>query len=108
LTCGQLARLSFHRRPPPHLPTRSLHDALPICPAYDPELAADLVEELKAEGDWNGEVTLLANTSPENVETGVMIKAMLDAVGFDRSEEHTSELQSRFDLVCRLLLEKKK
>src|SRR5699024_7213176 len=27
--------------------------------------------------------------------------------GFIRSEEHTSELQSRFDLVCRLLLEKK-
>src|SRR5699024_12003325 len=26
---------------------------------------------------------------------------------FTRSEEHTSELQSRFDLVCRLLLEKK-
>src|SRR5699024_11899462 len=31
------------------------------------------------------------------------------AIGpWDRSEEHTSELQSRFDLVCRLLLEKKK
>src|SRR2546421_9694551 len=30
------------------------------------------------------------------------------AVGTDRSEEHTSELQSRSDLVCRLLLEKKK
>src|SRR5437868_12544611 len=28
--------------------------------------------------------------------------------GDERSEEHTSELQSRFDLVCRLLLEKKK
>src|SRR5437868_12747901 len=28
--------------------------------------------------------------------------------GDSRSEEHTSELQSRFDLVCRLLLEKKK
>src|SRR5699024_12782886 len=27
---------------------------------------------------------------------------------YGRSEEHTSELQSRFDLVCRLLLEKKK
>src|SRR5699024_12284819 len=27
---------------------------------------------------------------------------------YTRSEEHTSELQSRFDLVCRLLLEKKK
>src|SRR5690349_23482677 len=29
-------------------------------------------------------------------------------VGLQRSEEHTSELQSRRDLVCRLLLEKKK
>src|SRR2546422_7537770 len=35
---------------------------------------------------------------------------LLDAVGEDhaRSEEHTSELQSRLHLVCRLLLEKKK
>src|SRR5699024_12584174 len=32
----------------------------------------------------------------------------LDDHGHSRSEEHTSELQSRFDLVCRLLLEKKK
>src|SRR5207249_7280766 len=32
----------------------------------------------------------------------------LGATGLPRSEEHTSELQSRFDLVCRLLLEKKK
>src|SRR5699024_12690520 len=31
-----------------------------------------------------------------------------DVVTERRSEEHTSELQSRFDLVCRLLLEKKK
>src|SRR3712207_8970070 len=31
-----------------------------------------------------------------------------DEVGFVRSEEHTSELQSRQYLVCRLLLEKKK
>src|SRR5699024_11584906 len=30
------------------------------------------------------------------------------STGRDRSEEHTSELQSRFDLVCRPLLEKKK
>src|SRR5438094_5436032 len=30
------------------------------------------------------------------------------AVGRRRSEEHTSELQSPYDLVCRLLLEKKK
>src|SRR5207249_10472684 len=33
--------------------------------------------------------------------------AYLAAAGAGRSEEHTSELQSRFDLVCRLLLEKK-
>src|SRR5699024_11342475 len=31
----------------------------------------------------------------------------MPVVSHDRSEEHTSELQSRFDLVCRLLLEKK-
>src|SRR2546422_8343906 len=34
--------------------------------------------------------------------------APLPAVDDDRSEEHTSELQSRLHLVCRLLLEKKK
>src|SRR5437868_11478140 len=32
----------------------------------------------------------------------------LNLIRYPRSEEHTSELQSRFDLVCRLLLEKKK
>src|SRR5699024_284062 len=37
----------------------------------------------------------------------VDLKMMQLAFG-ERSEEHTSELQSRFDLVCRLLLEKKK
>src|SRR5207249_9139466 len=35
------------------------------------------------------------------------MKARINAIA-KRSEEHTSELQSRFDLVCRLLLEKKK
>src|SRR2546422_7505761 len=34
--------------------------------------------------------------------------AVLQLTGADRSEEHTSELQSRLHLVCRLLLEKKK
>src|SRR5687768_17622765 len=32
----------------------------------------------------------------------------LELLRFERSEEHTSELQSRLHLVCRLLLEKKK
>src|SRR5437868_12378033 len=40
---------------------------------------------------------------------GLAATAALGGGGFQgRSEEHTSELQSRFDLVCRLLLEKKK
>src|SRR5699024_3168978 len=40
------------------------------------------------------------------VMIGIPTAADEDVV--DRSEEHTSELQSRFELVCRLLLEKKK
>src|SRR5690349_23479207 len=39
--------------------------------------------------------------------SGVSVAAVRDS-GSQRSEEHTSELQSRRDLVCRLLLEKKK
>src|SRR5438067_7149781 len=35
-------------------------------------------------------------------------RCLRSRLGHLRSEEHTSELQSRFDLVCRLLLEKKK
>src|SRR5207249_2938704 len=38
----------------------------------------------------------------------VFLKELAEAGKIRRSEEHTSELQSRFDLVCRLLLEKKK
>src|SRR5699024_11570214 len=37
---------------------------------------------------------------PENTKCKILFE--------NRSEEHTSELQSRFDIVCRLLLEKKK
>src|SRR5699024_3462992 len=37
----------------------------------------------------------------------VKLKPEILKMGSRRSEEHTSELQSRFDLVCRLLLEKK-
>src|SRR5207249_8219050 len=36
-----------------------------------------------------------------------MIDLVSRSLVIERSEEHTSELQSRFDLVCRLLLEKK-
>src|SRR5437868_11384603 len=43
----------------------------------------------------------------ENAIVAIIFPARKDYRN-DRSEEHTSELQSRFDLVCRLLLEKKK
>src|SRR5437867_7241930 len=36
------------------------------------------------------------------------IRKPVNGLGAERSEEHTSELQSPYDLVCRLLLEKKK
>src|SRR5690349_22365164 len=52
-----------------------------------------------------------ANSPPKPDVTGGLMKRVLLAVLVmlaARSEEHTSELQSRRDLVCRLLLEKKK
>src|SRR5699024_12373248 len=57
--------------------------------------------------DW-----LKLNTVKEPNEFNLVINYGLDYFAKDkknleRSEEHTSELQSRFDLVCRLLLEKK-
>src|SRR5256885_2333805 len=42
------------------------------------------------------------------LETLQELDALLDALPAKRSEEHTSELQSPCNLVCRLLLEKKK
>src|SRR2546421_5483844 len=57
---------------------------------------------------WNGERTRVSQTSA--LEDALLLSTdfgSCERYGF-RSEEHTSELQSRSDLVCRLLLEKKK
>src|SRR5258707_3496590 len=70
--------------------TLSLHDALPIS-IY--QRAAEL-------GDASAALALGATYDPNRLWS-------LGALGL-RSEEHTSELQSRQYLVCRLLLEKKK
>src|SRR5260221_14791912 len=68
--------------------TLSLHDALPIWGHAWLEVVADTAAETKhAVAD--------------------IINVMLEEL-VHRSEEHTSELQSHSDLVCRLLLEKKK
>src|SRR5699024_11372838 len=59
---------------------------------------------LKDYGIKQGAIAIsIAHDSHNLVVTGTN-----DADMAMRSEEHTSELQSRFDLVCRLLLEKKK
>src|SRR5699024_11493151 len=49
-------------------------------------------------------VTVFAQPEPSSAST---VSNKVLSVSGVRSEEHTSELQSRFDLVCRLLLEKK-
>src|SRR2546422_8544395 len=49
-----------------------------------------------------------ANLSPRTSEHLLDLLCVESRAGGDRSEEHTSELQSRLHLVCRLLLEKKK
>src|SRR3712207_7157483 len=41
-------------------------------------------------------------------EAGILVAGLVPGLHKERSEEHTSELQSRQYLVCRLLLEKKK
>src|SRR5699024_12251330 len=55
------------------------------------------------------DITDLVTTAVKRAETGdTAAIGAIQSAGTWRSEEHTSELQSRFDLVCRLLLEKKK
>src|SRR5699024_12387919 len=85
---------SFNHTAPAIIYTLSLHDALPIygeyirsaCPIHKGDNPTAFVV--------NEEFLWACHTNSE--------------CGVGRSEEHTSELQSRFDLVCRLLLEKKK
>ncbi|MGX1598210.1 ABC transporter substrate-binding protein [Dietzia maris] len=50
---------------------------------YDADGARAIVDELKAETGWDGSLTLLIGDSPEVIESGVVVKAMLDSVGFD-------------------------
>src|SRR5690606_32883361 len=64
-----------------------------------------LMQTLAIEGEKYGiKVNCLAPTAATGMTAGILPEASLAL----RSEEHTSELQSRENLVCRLLLEKKK
>src|SRR3712207_8591127 len=75
--------------------TLSLHDALPICVVVQQRVEPD-VEDLL------GVPRHLDSPPQSRARERDVVQAAL------RSEEHTSELQSRQYLVCRLLLEKKK
>src|SRR5215217_2429877 len=55
-----------------------------------------------------GRLPASAATAPPSVTTARQTRSVWRRCGPSRSEEHTSELQSRQYLVCRLLLEKKK
>src|SRR2546430_13237273 len=68
--------------------TLSLHDALPICNTFSGLVISSFANEAMAGSNFT--------------------QALRDRGLRTRSEEHTSELQSQSNLVCRLLLEKKK
>src|SRR5437870_10705356 len=83
----------FNHTAPTEIYTLSLHDALPIF------LLCEVRHQRRLESlERIGLERLVAPVPPHFVRRG----------GLARSEEHTSELQSRGHLVCRLLLEKKK
>src|SRR5207249_11187150 len=82
--------------------TLSLHDALPILVSYRSALRLYKHQRLAA-GEYAKNVVLVGQASA----VAWMTDYFRQNVPTNRSEEHTSELQSRFDLVCRLLLEKK-
>src|SRR5256885_5367319 len=79
--------------------TLSLHDALPISRREHRRHPSDGAIEV---------VHVLEHVHREHEVVGPVVPGGLEILGRPRSEEHTSELQSPCNLVCRLLLEKKK
>src|SRR5205807_8637008 len=101
--------LFFTYPPPSYTTTLPLHDALPILiKVLSPGLAADISAER-----FIREMRVASQLQQANIvpvfATGVAAGLPYYSMGGPpRSEEHTSELQSPCNLVCRLLLEKKK
>src|SRR5690606_41882550 len=96
------------------LSSLSLHDALPILPRIEAvmdELDRRVPKGMGPGGVWDLDraqlVEVLEGGAAYAVEQGHGTARDLDRCEDRRSEEHTSELQSRENLVCRLLLEKK-
>src|SRR5207249_10481907 len=100
--------------PPPGVSTLSLHDALPIwrndwkvCAIGGQSAISDSPLGIQFDGPYTGKTWCLdvhaALADPDRNVPAEKHWTLIDeaAEGHDRSEEHTSELQSRFDLVCR-------
>src|SRR5690606_40212915 len=102
-----ILRLFFHDPATTEIYTLSLHDALPISFSTD---AAATPTRSRPPG-WPRKSTTRSPRSAVRKPRSSSWTSMATPRPFNRSprsEEHTSELQSRENLVCRLLLEKKK
>src|SRR5206468_12615402 len=84
--------------------TLSLHDALPIYGEHLVNTWREIVARAAADHD-SGSWSIAAQAAKGLALAATEGEAAVHEAS--RSEEHTSELQSRSDLVCRLLLEKK-
>src|SRR5690606_42075042 len=104
----------LHETSTTDIDTLSLHDALPICEVGHMNLGAgrivyqDLVKiNLAIENKTLASNKVLQHTfkyAKENNKPLHLLGLLSDGGVHARSEEHTSELQSRENLVCRLLL----
>src|SRR5207249_9392410 len=98
--------------PPSLLHTLSLHDALPISPPFSWGSRQRPSTSLRRRSCRRSLTSTQSTTrSPRRswIDRSACSTSCSERTSprTRRSEEHTSELQSRFDLVCRLLLEKK-
>src|SRR5690242_21629055 len=95
----------FYDTAPPEIYTLSLHDALPISRCADRKAGVGIAR-LVQPGELHhhdGAADRQRQSRHRRCRLGASRPRFLR-----RSEEHTSELQSHVNLVCRLLLEKKK
>src|SRR5204863_10201488 len=99
----------FNHTAPTEIYTLSLHDALPISMDEVFDERRDIGPTF-AQGrhlHWE-HVEPIEEVRAEGAVGDGRLQISIRCGNHARSEEHTSELQSRRDLVCRLLLEKKK
>src|SRR5262249_61907085 len=92
----------FSTAPPPDLPALSLHDALPICRPLVPDSSAAARPPCPPV-----DAAAPPHHLPHHRLRDPARPRPVRAPRLRRSEEHTSELQSLTNLVCRLLLEQK-